>query len=376
MITVLMVDDYEGVAETVKDTVRKAKIRGLKFDYETDFSKGFKRIKDKKPDIVILDKFLGPPQEDNAAGEPLWGKIWKENFCPIIIYTAGEDSLEPSPPKDHPFIRILKKGRGSDQNVVKCIKDFIPHVDAMHRVHSEINNILRETLKDTAPYVLQGKTTDLHQPEILSRTARRRVAAMMDESLLTGGTLFDWERYVIPPIGRDPCIGDVLRTVGSDPNDASAYRIILSPSCDMVTGQRRVSRSLVAKCCDCCMFAIKGLGWKYDTHDSDKVRNRLKTALTQSNCEGFLSLPELPGILPHMSLNLRDLDLIELDKIGDHDNAKVEFERIVSIDSPFREQIAWAYLQIAGRPGLPDRDFTSTIDGIFMALNHGKQKQG
>ncbi len=30
--------------------------------------------------------------------------------------------------------------------------------------------------------------------------------------------------------------------------------------------------------------------------------------------------------------------------------------RVVSLDSPFREQIMWAHMQISCRPGVPDRD--------------------
>jgi hypothetical protein len=38
--------------------------------------------------------------------------------------------------------------------------------------------------------------------------------------------------------------------------------------------------------------------------------------------------------------------------------------RVASVDSPFREQIAWAFVQIAGRPALPDRDLESWVQEI------------
>ena len=46
---------------------------------------------------------------------------------------------------------------------------------------------------------------------------------------------------------------------------------------------------------------------------------------------------------------------LQYEKIKNDDSG--EYIRVVSIDSPFREQIAWAYLNTAGRPGVPDRDF-------------------
>jgi CTP synthase len=86
-----------------------------------------------------------------------------------------------------------------------------------------------------------------------------------------------------------------------------------------------------------------------------------------------MSLPELPGLIPHLSLDLRDLDLIDLGQIGNRGTAGITYERVATIDSPFREQMAWAFLQIAGRPGLPDRDFSATIEGIVAALSHAKK---
>ena len=53
------------------------------------------------------------------------------------------------------------------------------------------------------------------------------------------------------------------------------------------------------------------------------------------------------------------------------------FLRIASIDSPFRELVAWAYLQIACRPSLPDRDFDSWRDEIVEDVKNrgGSRKE-
>lgn len=62
-----------------------------------------------------------------------------------------------------------------------------------------------------------------------------------------------------------------------------------------------------------------------------------------------------------MAANLRKLELIAVDEI-------VDYERIASLDSPFREMVSWAYMQIAGRPGLPERDFDAWYKEICDAL--------
>jgi CTP synthase len=73
-----------------------------------------------------------------------------------------------------------------------------------------------------------------------------------------------------------------------------------------------------------------------------------------------------------MSAHLRDLELIPADEIGDGDPAK--FVRAASVDSPFREQIAWAFVQIAGRPAVPDRDLESWIEEIKARVAEAKPK--
>jgi CTP synthase len=369
MARVLMIDDDEDVAATVKEAALKA-IPGLTFECETDFEKGFSRIKDEEPDVVILDWYLDPPR-DKTPGQPVWEKIWKDNFCPVVIFTARPPAFEPALPESHPFVKVFTKGRGTEQKVVQCIADFVPHVNAMRRVRTELDGILRAVLKDTAPFVLRGTADPAKQPDVLARTARRRVAAVMDEAELTGGPILDWERYVVPPIGREPCVGDVLRRIGDDSGEPTAYCLVLTPSCDMVSGRTKVSRALVAKCCDCGMFVTQGLDLQ--TTKEKTVRERLKSSLTQAQCRGYVSLPELPGIIPHLSLNLRDLDLIELGQIANEAGADTKYQRIASIDSPFREQIVWAFLEISGRPGMPDRDFTGTIEGIVADLSRVKK---
>ena len=51
--------------------------------------------------------------------------------------------------------------------------------------------------------------------------------------------------------------------------------------------------------------------------------------------------------------------------------------RIASLDSPFREFVGWAYLQISCRPGVPPRDNSTAIEAAPQRLEspcHGRQK--
>ena len=67
-----------------------------------------------------------------------------------------------------------------------------------------------------------------------------------------------------------------------------------------------------------------------------------------------------------MAANLKELDLMPIENIGD---AK-EFTAIASIDSPFRELVSWTYLQIACRPGLPERDLDTWATEIIRTVQN------
>ena len=59
-----------------------------------------------------------------------------------------------------------------------------------------------------------------------------------------------------------------------------------------------------------------------------------------------------------MLCNFKEIEIINFDDLDK------KFERVVSVDSPFRESIVWADIAINGRPGLPDRDCENWLTSI------------
>ena len=148
-------------------------------------------------------------------------------------------------------------------------------------------------------------------------------------------------------------------------DDPTLFRVVLTPSCDLVRTDSRkpkVSQVLVAKCCSMkegldhtSLRSIKG----------SKLKDRLSSMmLTSGYLEALIPFPCLRGKIPTMAANLRELELIDIQNIG----SDKPFLRIASVDSPFRELISWAYLQTACRPGLPDRNFAEWCQEIIKNL--------
>jgi len=165
--------------------------------------------------------------------------------------------------------------------------------------------------------------------------------------------LLSWEQYVYPPLGESLLMGDVLRIGGSDPKDPMSYRLLLTPSCDTQmnkAGKCKVESVLVAKCTH---FNDYFKSCKVKT---GRMTEDLPSRLRESQQGGFVPLPAYGEKIPNMAANLKDLELIPINDINMFDRTGEKFERVASIDSPFRENIAWAYMQIAGRPGMPERD--------------------
>ncbi len=228
-----------------------------------------------------------------------------------------------------------------------AIREFEPHIAALKEAEESVRRSFSEAMRDLAPVAL-GATGKVNA-DTIRRAGRRRLAALMDEPAADGESPAAWEQYLFPPVSEDFLLGDVLKK--RDAEDPAAYRVVLTPSCDMVaSGERepKVQEIFVAKCCSM-QQALEQIG------RAGIGRRRIERDLPNNMLDpGYMSpvipFPRLNGQIPQMAANLRQLELIPFDKLND------DYERKASIDSPFREMVAWAYLQTAARPGLPDRD--------------------
>ncbi len=368
MLSVLMIDDEPDVIATVRDHL-VATDPAIMFEGETDFNGGLQRLQNTRPDVLILDWFEGDPATGTPAGEAIWTAVWAQWFCPIVIYTAGH--VDPFP--EHPFIRMVAKGAMTEQTVMQHITSYSPHIDTLRGVSRDLASVVSQVLRHLAPMLFVAEQDKQKRAEILTRAARRRIAAMIDDVTVVGGEpSHAWEQYVFPVLTAHSVAGDIVRAIDSDATDPPSYRVIITPTCDMVpqgaAGICKVTHVLAARCTDPRQYAVKGMGLAANTN-ATKVRERLPTALNETHQAGFVLLPECPGTLPMMAVNLRELELIPVASIKDQPGEGVSFIRVASLDSPFREQFVWAYLQIGCRPGLPPRSMQSLIDAYINVWN-------
>lgn len=361
MLRVLFVEDDVGAIKPIQDLIQQeepeVELSVIEF-YEAE-----SKIKSLRPDIVVLDLWEGPLTENVNTGSEKLDFIWNQQFCPVIIHSAFPDI--PHEQKNS-FVREVTKGQHSPQQVLEAIRELRPHVQALKGAEEHIRNSFTIAMRDVAPSTFEFYTDIEERDDAILRSGRRRLAALMDEISARGPELASWEQYICPPIFDDILLGDVLRKSDGECNEPASFRVVLTPSCDLVIDQiPKVSHVLVAKCCSMKSgFDLTNL----KSLNAKRLRNRLRgTVLSRGYYEAILPLPALQGRIPTMVANLRGLELIPLDDIGLTDK---KFLRIASLDSPFRELVSWAYTQVSGRPGLPDRDLESWRDEIMDAYRN------
>ncbi|MCY4115511.1 MAG: hypothetical protein OXF55_01330 [Caldilineaceae bacterium] len=350
MLRVLFIEDDKEAIKTILDRIDQDE-RDIERS-ECDFHEAEEKIWALRPDIVVLDLFEGALLRENDRGSDLLGLIWEKQFFPVVVHTALPEALEGY---ENPFVHVLKKGIESSETVLEAIRSLEPHVRSLKEVDKHIRESFAFALRDVAPFAYETFEEAKQRNDAILRGGRRRLAALMDEHPGTDQVLASWEQYICPPLSQDMLLGDILRKTDKEGADPSLFRVVLSPSCDLVSSggrEPKVREILVAKCCST-KRGIEFLGW--GNMNTRKLKDRLDSVLSRGYSEALVPLPALRGRVPTMMANLRELELIPFGDVGCESD---RFLRVASLDSPFRELISWAYIQASGRPGLPDRDLT------------------
>ncbi len=367
-VWVLIVEDTRDRAVTLRQEIIERLGNDVEIVIEEDHEKASQVLLRPHPyDVVILDLFRGNPTNGDKAGQVLWQEILNVKFVPVLVHTAGACDLEPPFPEKHPILRCFPKTSDSDVKIAEHLLSIRKYVMELREVQQEINAAFKSVLLVTSATIWKEEADEEQRAQLLLRSARRRMAATMDSATqVSQEKLLFWEQYIYPPMEPSLLMGDLLRAKDKDKHDPTAYRLVLTPSCDLASGvgRRTICDVLVAKCQSREAY-VKAVGVTIGDSMTDKNKERLARSFNDAHYGSHVFLPEYKSVLPTMAACLRDLELIPINEIASQDESNGKFTRVVSIDSPFREQIAWAYLQIAARPGMPERDSERCIQDNF-----------
>ncbi len=370
---ILIVEDEQDFLDELKDSLDEADCEATLEPIE--FEKALKCIGEKAPDVLILDVYEGKPSVGDPKGRPIYEIVWEKNFIPLIFASASEEKDLMEKAESHPIMEyVLKNDENCFQAIIEAVKKFAPLGAGIRNIKEELceqaNLCAQNALVKMAPHVIKLEDSPEESLKVLKSSAGRRLAAQMRfKTDRERDLIFAWEQYIYPPMADHILTGDIYRACYRDKENPRSYRIILTPSCDLA---QRKTDSVLAAC-----FVEPEEFWK-KTQLSPKRNNalgkkgleKIEKKLSRSQEGGYKLIPAYSSLIPHMAVCFRSLEILKIsadNTIVSLDGTK--YERIVSMDSPFREQLTWAYLEIAGRIGVPDRNMQNWVECVMDLID-------
>jgi len=353
---VLIIDDRPEAVRGIKDHCDDNgwECKPISFD---QFDSEFLEF---NPDAIVLD--WKDDASGNLEGNALLEKIWESGFKPVIIFSGYADLIT----LDEKYIvsNLVKiQPKGDEDPVIQyldTIEKFIPTISTLKH---DFNDALIVALNSIMPMSKTDGITD----GVMRFVFAKRVSNYFDENCSENAP--PWIQYVCPPIAKSLCVCDIIKKASPVKDellkigDPDEYRLILTPSCDMAQG--KVSHALCAKCYGKTVFHSQGIR---DNPTPGQIKS-ITSHLNAGYNNNYVSLPEYPELLPYLTVNLKQLEFIPLDNIAlNAESIKPEqhhYFRLASVDSPFREQIVWAYMINSCRPGMPDRNMDVWAKGLM-----------
>lgn len=364
---VLMIEDNVSTIQGLIDAICDREWKYI----VSSFDAAEERIYAFDPDVVVMDWMFD--EEDAEAGRPILERIVANEFRPVIVFSAHDLStvLEDILLK-HRLIDFTRKG-DDDSKLAEKIDTWRDSALALSRMRHSMNEALIESAKVLDVF---QKMTAFPSPEIVSFMLSRRTIQYFEQAEV-GEQPPTWIQYVYPPMMNNLLVADVLRIYSeeadqSQPGIPSEYCVVLTPSCDMVNHAEHGFKVLVSHCCNKGRFTEQRLadGQSIDSSKGKEKVARVVKELQYGYNKAFVALPELPHVLPYMTLDLKDLDFVIQAEIAPtleaFDKEKHRYYRVASVASPFREQVVWAHMINSCRPGMPVRDTIDWAKGILI----------
>lgn len=346
---VLIIDD---TPDTVKETVDYCKSKDWKVDV-IDFSDVYTHIVQMDPDVIVLDWREDVGEEPGAS---ILETIWKMFFRPIALFTALADDIRIDDKLEQSSaLRLIRKG--DEQPVIDYLQEMQPYATALSEYRGHLGTAIIKSLNAIDCF----KSAEGVEQQAIEYVLAKRTASYFD-SLHLSNISPAWVQFLCPPIDDNLCVCDIIRKVqeeepNKDVGDPEEYLMIVTPSCDLVSsGERRsVEKVVCVNCFSKEKFHKMGLQETPSERQIKKVSEYLNTGYFG----GCISIPQLPGMLPYMTADLKQIETVLFSEIAKNKQSLTKenhYYRVASITSPFREQIVWAYMLNSCRPGVPDRN--------------------
>jgi len=340
---VLFIEDDESAVQGIKDFCDD---KGYSYEHPP-FEDALSYIEKYDPDILVLD--LKNNDTDGFEGCDILDKAWEYNFRPTCVFSG---QIVPSTIEQEkyrsPLIRFVDKG--NDNPVKKFIEDIAPYTSCIRAVRIETHKAMRKSF-DFFNLAMKDGITDSNK---LAALCGNRIKAYFDNEN-SNNDLPIWSQYIYPSINEEFSTADIIRLKNplTDVDYENNFFVILTQSCDVA--HSKVKSVLLAKCfpIDRILRVNKGNGDIYE-----RTNEELKTIFNTGFLNQWVPLPGIEGVMPDVAINLKSLFLIKLRDLPNN------YQKVLSLSSPYKERLIWAYMQTACRPGVPDLAVEEWVDSL------------
>ncbi|HEY1248968.1 MAG TPA: hypothetical protein VGE97_08285, partial [Nitrososphaera sp.] len=165
--------------------------------------------------------------------------------------------------------------------------------------------------------------------------------------------------YIIPPIGSDFLTGDIVK---GNVKGKDGLWVVLTPSCDLVTGRNRSVKAEYVQLAFCRPLSdfSEYTDW-LNQPTAKKRREALQNLLGNNRRSGQSDRYHyLPGVfnIPHLVVDFQQVDHIP------HAELKESTQPLASLDSPYAESLLGRYNRYCARFGTPDLDFSAVLKNL------------
>lgn len=381
---VYVVDDELHMSETIGELVAPAARNEASqlpdIECEQSFQEAMSVLKTRDFDLLILDvrnqaMQKSAPDADPDLGKQIYYDIRSRQFVPIVFYTALPAQVERL--ATPPFVQVVSKL--SDDPVYELREAVSAAFDSgFPRLHRAIKDRVERTARDFMIDFVEKNWDELqdHQADVAHLLMRG-----LGVSLERGGaelattlgfpveegldhTVHPTRYYVALPTG-DYTTGDLLHGPCAGQLDAEEagethWYVILTPSCDLVSGRVKADYVVLARCLPLESFK------EYEQWMKEKGTDK-KASSKRKNLEKLLrSRPQgrqedryhyLPA-----AFQVPDL-LIDNQKIVHISYERLSFyHRVATLDSPYSEELSHRFNRYMGRLGTPELDIPTALN--------------
>lgn len=379
---ILVVDDDERSAQNNATALNEASDSdAVPYPIEAIATKSFTSALDRAErgdvDLLVLDVFDqagAQASSDVIAPEPVgrsvFEKVREQRFLPIIFLTALPDQVDCD--ENPPFVQIVPKGTPDPFEVLfaavkRCLDSPFPRL--YRAVRSHIENTSRQFMID----FVELHWNDLEdRPADVAHLLMRRLGVSFDagQDALTGysteGALAAGSvppiRYYVLPAPEEHRTGDIVTktlAAGADESSATRWRVVMTPSCDLVEGRVKADYVVLAECIPLSSFA-EHEDWITPESPSNNKLKKLKKLL-ESNPENgsrdrYFYLPSA-WTVPDLMVDLQRISSIPYADLG-------QYDKQASLDDPYAGELSHQFHRYLGRVGSPDLDLGMLINGM------------